>query len=280
LYQWDEKTKKAVIGYRSADYDCDRAIVQPEKPFYHWCLVTCLIPKLWHDEIGGYDEEMTSWEDVDYHYRLAKTGHCFIRVEEELVVYRFTTGARRQLGLEDHGSLIDYMRRKYKEIEIVGCGCRGGRSKVKRSPVITNQRVQLAQANSKEVDMSDQNFVLIRYQHPNKGKHPVIGTTTKTKYGMRASGDKFLVDRRDAQAQPHLFAEVQEQPIPAPPRRVEPPPPPPSLGWGDLSEKYIKILKAEGFDDLGDLRGIPEPQLRSIKGIGKATADKIGELLA
>lgn len=281
LYQWDEKTKQAVIGYRSADYDCERAIVQPEKPFYHWSLVTCLIPKLWHDEIGGYDEDMVSWEDVDYHYRLARAGRCFIRVAEELVVYRFSTGERRQLGLEDHRNLIDYMRAKYEEIKTVGCGCRKGRSNVRRSQELKRQRVITAHPNSKEAqEMTDQNFVMIKYAHPNRGKHPVIGTTTRTKYGMRASGEKFLVDRRDAQAQPHLFIVVQEQPIPAPAHRAAPPPPPPSLGWGDLDVKYIKVLEGEGFEDLGDLRGIPDEQLLAIKGIGKATASKIVELLS
>jgi hypothetical protein len=32
-----------------------------------WCNVTTLVPKPWHEQIGGFDERMKSWEDVEYH---------------------------------------------------------------------------------------------------------------------------------------------------------------------------------------------------------------------
>jgi hypothetical protein len=128
--------------------------------------------------------------------------------------------------------------------------------------------------------MTDQDFVMIKYNHPNKGTHPVIGTTTRTKYGMRKQGDQFLVDRRDIKAQPHLFTEIRERPVPAPQVPTATPPPPSSLGWGDLSKRVSDILKSEGFESLDDLRGIPEPQLKAIKGIGKTTVTKIVGLLA
>ena len=283
LYQFDEKTGKAVIGYRSADYDCERAIVQPEKPFYHWTLVTCLVPKTWHDAVGGYDEEMESWEDVDYHYRLARSGYCFIKVAEELVVYRFPTGHRRQLGLEDHETLIDYMRQKYKEIETIMCGCNKGRSNVRRSQEVQQQRVLIAQGNPSQKEaseMADQDFVMIKYMHPNTGTHPVIGTATRTRYGMRRNGDQFLVDRRDVTAQSHLFVPVEERPVPTPPAKTVTPPPPSSKGWGSLSKKVVKVLEGEGFSSLDDLKGIDNVQLLAISGIGKATVSKIVELLA
>ena len=108
----------------------------------------------------------------------------------------------------------------------------------------------------------------------------VIGVVTRTKYGIRKSGDQFLLDRRDMEAQPHLFAAVQERSVPAPAPQPVTPPPPSAIGWGDLSDKIVKILKSEGFDSIDDLRGIPEPQLKSIKGIGSATVKKIASLLA
>lgn len=285
LYQHDPETDKAILGYRSADYDCDRAIVQPEKPFFHWALVSCLVPKIWHDEIGGYDEEMFSWEDVDYHWRLARAGRCFIRVAEELVVYRFSTGTRRQLGLEEHKTLIDYMRRKYEELETMGCRCKKSVSEVQVSQSIAKNRVILARTNptSTEVnEMDDSNFVMCTYIHPNRGVHPCIGVQTRTKYGMRKQGDRFLVDRRDAEAQPHLFEVVRERPVPPPAVAAPPAPPTPVgaiiadlAGWGDLAERYSKILEAEGFTSLEDVRGASEEQLRSIKGIGPSTATLI-----
>jgi len=105
LYQ--HKNGEAVIGYRAADYDPDLAQRQPEgeRP-YLWANVTCLVPKSWHEEIGGFDEEMHSWEDVDYHYRMARAGKCYTRLEEELLVYRFSTGMRRDAGLQTYQSLV------------------------------------------------------------------------------------------------------------------------------------------------------------------------------
>ena len=128
--------------------------------------------------------------------------------------------------------------------------------------------------------MSDQDFVLIRYIHPNRGQHPVVGPATRTNYGMRAFGDEFLVQRKDVEAVRHLFEELRQTPVPVP---VMPPPttpPPTSLGWGTLNDKIVKVLEGEGFEGLGDLRGIPTEQLLTIKGIGKATANSIQSQLS
>jgi glycosyltransferase involved in cell wall biosynthesis len=134
LYQWDEKTKDAIIGYRAGDYNCKKAQIQPEYDEekvmpYIWCNVTCLVPKAWHDEIDGFDESMETWEDLDYHWRMAKAGKCYVRVAEELMVYRFNTGKRRQEGLHTYPKIVEYLEDKYKEIDIVGCGCSGNRSR-------------------------------------------------------------------------------------------------------------------------------------------------------
>ena len=128
--------------------------------------------------------------------------------------------------------------------------------------------------------MADQDFVMIKYMHPNTGTHPVIGTATRTRYGMRRNGDQFLVDRRDVTAQSHLFVPVEERPVPTPPAKTVTPPPPSSKGWGSLSKKVVKVLEGEGFSSLDDLKGIDNIQLLAISGIGKATVSKIVELLA
>ncbi len=89
LLSYDEHKGEAVIKHYSAEYDCDRATRQPDevnKDTYIWCLITSLIEKKWHDEIGGFDEGMESWEDWDYWIRMARSGKCFVRIPEDLVV--------------------------------------------------------------------------------------------------------------------------------------------------------------------------------------------------
>lgn len=104
----------AVIRYNAAPYDKERAQRQPEDGLpYLWGNITTLIPKSWHNEIGGFDESMSSWEDVDYWWRMARADKSFRRVNHPLMVYRFSTGERRQIGLQDKSQLLLYLRNKY-----------------------------------------------------------------------------------------------------------------------------------------------------------------------
>jgi len=108
----NEKTNETVIGYEAAPFSPKKALRQPEATPYIWNNVTTLIPKHWHYEIGGFDENMVSWEDVDYWWRMAWAGRGFVRIPEQLMAYRFSTGARRDQGLAVRQELLDYLRRK------------------------------------------------------------------------------------------------------------------------------------------------------------------------
>lgn len=109
VIRYNELTSEAKIYYRAADFDYDRAMAQPQNPPYLWCNVTTLIPRHWHYEIGGFIEDMPSWEDVAYWYSMAWHGKEFHRIEEPLLTYRFTTGKRRERGLKDWDNLIVYL---------------------------------------------------------------------------------------------------------------------------------------------------------------------------
>lgn len=229
VYFHNPKTHEALIGYKAQDFDCEQALRQPEQPWpFIWCNVTCLVPKGWHEDVGGFDEAMSSWEDVEYHWRLARKGRCYVRIPEELMVYRFSTGTRRQEGLQHHQSIVEYIRRKWGSEEPVGCGCGGnGRSQVQRSQA-ENVPLILAVPRTPggSAPMTDAEFVLAKYTHPNRGEHAVIGTSTRTKYGFRGGGEIFLVHKDDVEAQPHLFEVIDQKPTPVPEvPRVEPPAP-------------------------------------------------------
>jgi len=216
ILHYDKKSRLAVVRHHAAEYDCPQAILEPTKKMYIWNLISSLVPKAWHDEIKGFDENMTAWEDWDYWIRMARAGKCFYKLSKVLVIYRFYTGTRRESGLQDHKSLLQYMVDKYtKENNVTGCGCGGKKNpqvlrvqQVVRAVPLGNDRKE--NASMADPKMLDKNFVLCVYTHPNIGQHKVVGAVTKTVYGYRGGGSRFYVDRRDVAAQPNLYHIIEE----------------------------------------------------------------------
>jgi len=185
--------------------------------------MTSLIPKKWHEEIGGFDENMVTWEDIDYHWRMARAGKCYTRIAEELVVYRFYSGLRREKSYEQWQSILEYIEKKYEGIDVVGCNCGKPISRVTKAHARLMRPEEIIGVQ-KALD-TDEKFVLVKYLHPNRGNHHVIGSSTKTKYGYRAGGNVFLVHIDDINAQPHLFeaAEKNDNLPKNVPQKVAPP---------------------------------------------------------
>ena len=294
-----------IVGRQSHEYDYERAIRQPDmdKP-YLWNLVTSLVPKGWHEAIGGFDENMESWEDWDYYIRMAKAGRCFKRIPKELITYRFTTGKRRYLASADTPSsrqlarkLVEYLIEKYKDIEVVMCKC--GSKKNRRSVPTAMASQALNKSNGRET-MSDEDFVMAKYLSPNKGQHPVTGGVTKRKYGYRAGGDEFLVEKDDINGQPHLFQAIEglvQVPVivrdaPSKPRPITESVPPREASWlsqpidegpEEIDDPLIKLqmvpgitkeiaeqMYADGVKDGDDILMLGEEKMLSYRGIGKA----------
>lgn len=101
-----------LMKYRAAKYDHSKAVRQPENKPYIWNNITCLMPRSWHDEIGGFDESLPSWEDVEYWWRAAWFGKDFHHVEDHLMVYRFHTGTLRDRGFNMRKELLNKIREK------------------------------------------------------------------------------------------------------------------------------------------------------------------------
>jgi glycosyltransferase involved in cell wall biosynthesis len=319
LLFYDTSDGHSVVRYNSADYDCERAQRQPEVGqdgyMYVWNLISSLVPTAWHDEIGGFDENMRSWEDWDYWIRMAKAGKCFVRIAEPLLVYRFYTGSRREIGLQEHPDLIQYLKKKYEDIEMARCcggKTRGGNDK----KVLPQPQAQPAQAERSLEMNNDDNFVLVLYDHPNRGGHRVVGQATKTDYGYRAGGEQFYVHKDDVTVQPHIFSMIEEAPPKLETRPVAPPPPPPAPAApppppqpekealpflepeqpepeiepkeapaGDepfdlqlvpgINAPVAAQLNAAGVHTLNQLIAVPNEDLVEFKGIGEKTAASI-----
>lgn len=299
LYHYDERTQEAVIGHKSADYACEKAQRQPEgeRPFM-WSLITALIPKAWHYEIGGFDEEMPSWEDADYHWRMAKAGKCYIRIPEELMVYQFHTGHRRERGRQGYQNLLDYLRKKHKELSVMPCrGCGGSRRAPNRATHQPTQAKQVVAA------MSDDSFIMCSYIHPNVGSHRVYGSTgflqrmpglpmTRLRdgkyhinYGYRAGGGKesFLVLKEDARVEPNKFLPISSEPTTTAPKvEQEPLAPPEPLIEPQIDEKDEPIPVVgpsvepeDRQDDLSDEVEHRPFDLQSLPGVGGTLAQQL-----
>lgn len=246
IAHYNTATQEAFISGRSAEYDCNRAIRQPEKgkKLFHWCLMTCLIPKDWHDAIGGFDESMESFEDVLYHWAMARHGYCYARLPEPLVMYRLYTGQRREKasiytpeGREIAKNMLKYAEQALKGIDMAkGCsGC----GKNKTSPRAAHLVSEATEQRAVDVQRAqDENFVSCEYTHTNRGAHHIYGQGGKgIYYGRKGGGAVFLVHKADIAAQPHLFKPVavsQAAGVEMPRKDIEPPPAPPQVAKSEV----------------------------------------------
>ena len=318
LQYYKPETGEAIISYKAFPFECERALRQPNDELYIWNLITTLIPRKWHDEIGGFDETMPTWEDWDYWLRVVRADHCFYHLEQELVRYRFYTGQRRSLASADTDTgrqaaqdMIKYLAEKYGD-KAVGCDC--GASK---NGAVVRPHIEAKSLEQSHV-MSDQDFVKCRYNGPD-GNHHIIGAYVfeqklpnvqmKPKgngwvlyYGYRSKGAVFLVHKEDVRLMVGKFEPITEK---AKTLVVEVKPPlEPSkiavwdgLVWSALAkDNSLEPIIAKAIH-LADLPGVTTPIAREmvsrnlvtveaiktagidglteIKGIGRATAEKI-----
>lgn len=275
LIYYDEKYHEASIHFNSANYDCDKAVIQPRPEKggfpYVWCLVTALVPKKWHDEIGGYDEDMESWEDWDYWIRMAKAGRCFSRIQKELVFYRFYSGSRRDAGLHAAPNLIQYLEKKYQGIPTMPCNCKN-RNVVK--PVSVATRVApSAMLSSQEKTMSDSDMILCLYGSPNRGDHRVIGPITRTDYGYRGGGARFYVHKQDIAAHPDLFVPIAVEQVPVQAEKKETPPPQPVVKTEPVIADVPQIVSSE--DDFQTIPGVSAIHVQMLNAAGVHTFDEL-----
>jgi hypothetical protein len=177
---------------------------------------------------------MSSWEDVDYHWRLTRAGYCYVRLPEELMVYQFHTGTRRDAGLQNHADLVEYLKAKYrKDGAAVGCSGCGGKRPVARANTVIHATMRGANGTDNSikalaaggtVSLRDEDMVKARYIEPKRGDHPIVGPVTKILYGEHSQGDVFLVHRADVERSA-WFEEIRDV-ITAPAPVLEEPEPP------------------------------------------------------
>jgi glycosyltransferase involved in cell wall biosynthesis len=103
-----------IVEYKFKEYDRVRAYMRPvgDRP-YVWSGVNILMPKEWHYQIGGFREDMPSWEDCLYLYRLAWAGYSFYLVDRPLWVYNFSGGRRREASRGSEPGLMVMLQEEF-----------------------------------------------------------------------------------------------------------------------------------------------------------------------
>jgi hypothetical protein len=125
--QWYDDLGDHVDVYDPPEYDA-RLLLR--KGMIH--AVTALYPMAAWREVGGFDTELTHWEDWDFHLRLAAAGICGTRVPAPLWTYRKTLGTRREENMAefDQGktAILDRWRSYWEGGKtLMACqGCPGG----------------------------------------------------------------------------------------------------------------------------------------------------------
>ena len=283
LMSYNEKTQTAIIKHESYDYDCELAQAQPfDKRIYLWCLVSSLVPKKWHDEIGGFDENMESWEDWDYWLRMAHAGKCFTRIPRELVVYRFYSGTRRDLGVQENKSLLKYLGEKYKGIKKMPC-C-GGKKRTPGSVSILRTPNESLRGNETMNNLSEDNeLVLCIFDDGNRGQHKIIGDITRRFYGYRGSGSKFYVHKSDVAARPSVFRAIEEtKVIDSSPQAPPPPPLPKTDVFSTDVERPVSAETLPVFEDIAKdlVEEIPEDKPANLQGLPGISGETAAQLNA
>lgn len=115
----DEGTD-VVVSESFRPFSASRALKRPdgERP-YLWTGVNIFMPKMWHYEIGGFDETLSTWEDCMYMLELAWHGFRFRQVKKPLWVYRFEHGSRREKSSGNEQELMTYFQDRYDESQVV-----------------------------------------------------------------------------------------------------------------------------------------------------------------
>lgn len=112
----------------------------------------------------------------------------------------------------------------------MGCGCNKGKAQV-ISTANTPAGITSSETTTARMTMSvtDSDYDMVEYVHPNRGEHPVVGFATGKQYGFRSGGgqEKFLVHKSDIAAMSGFFRSVSEVPSSPKAEIVAPPPPTP-----------------------------------------------------
>lgn len=300
--EYNKRKKVAHVKFKALDFDCEKAQKQPdEKDLYEWSLVSVLVPKSFHNDIGGFDESLRVIEDVDYHWRMAKSGKCYTHINKMCLYIDFKSGTNKS-EKKDFSKTIKIIKEKYRSIKNMGCSGCGSKKSIskptKRTVDVNNLALSDAVLKSAKniSDAKDDDFVRVLYKSKNVGNHQVVGQITKINYGYKRGGQIMLLHKKDYEVMKNLFEQIhvekKNQTTPEPPPAPLPLPEPikieehkdqkePVVYVGtkdaDLISTLMVGLSVSTYEELAKKS---DEDILSVSGIGKAKLKRAREILA
>ena len=120
---WDDKGDEVTL-FDPIEFD-------PSSLIAKGCLhaVTALYPRSAFNSVGGFDEELSHWEDWDLQIACAAAGICSSKVALPIFTYRKTTGARREANAAQFergkAAILSKWERFWNGQEDIMAGCSG-----------------------------------------------------------------------------------------------------------------------------------------------------------
>jgi len=204
-YIYTDWMNQASEKHAASEFSCEllrREAIHP---------VTALVPRVWHDEIGGFDPDMPGWEDWDYYLKLSQHGHCGLRVPMPLVVYDYSSGVRRDYSRELKLRLQSILNKKYRR-DNMSCNSPGCK---KNNPVRSRpaaSRLRQADVTSSVSKNNAGETVMVRFNLGSRHRQGVRGRATRIFYGKKVGGDVFEMHKADQRLQPQIYEIVGDSP--------------------------------------------------------------------
>lgn len=167
--------------------------------------VTALIPRYWFNAVGGFDESLKAFEDVDLYMKLFTHGYCGQRIPEPLLVYNLDTGKRRKSGEKTKAQFLKLLKQRYGDF-MEGkkmCDC--------VEPPKGKQPAPPTPENGADYLEAYGPMVKVQYTWEFAPDSPVTfkGPGTKAPYGQRGRNDVFYVWEADYLAGEGMFTKLE-----------------------------------------------------------------------
>lgn len=183
--------------------------------------VTALIPRTWFQAVGGFDETLTAYEDVDFYMKMLTHGYCGVRVTEPLLVYNLNNGARRQNSVKQTATFLKMLKVRYGKFMEGQEMCDCIEPPKGLAPVPPTPENASAYATS----YGEPKKIQLTWDFAAESPVTFRGPATKVSYGARAKGDIFWIWEADLVNSQGVFTELQFYET-EPQTTVIPPPPP------------------------------------------------------
>ncbi len=163
--------------------------------------VTAMYPKAAWEQVGGFDEDLSHWEDWDYQLKMASIGVCGSKIPLPLFTYRKVTGTRREANVAAFDKGRDAILAKWSRFwdgreTLMACsGCGGGGGA--HYPAPPAMAAQAANGGSQEMQPRE-GYVVLKYN----------GLSTSTR---QYKGPKSGVSYRFGNNPQHQMSYVYEE---------------------------------------------------------------------